>query len=63
MSPSLGTMTQNGDVFSYNNLPYGNYTFTITDDVSGCSAPINFTINEPAAALSSASIATNINCN
>ncbi|WP_163409401.1 T9SS type B sorting domain-containing protein [Flavobacterium ajazii] len=63
LSPNLGTMTQNGDVFSYINLPYGNYTFTITDNVSGCSAPVNFTINEPADVLSSTSVATNINCN
>jgi|GEM_PF-567038 len=63
LSPSAGTMTQSGDVFTYTNLPKGNYTFTIVDNVSGCSAPFNFTINEPSVALSSTSAATNINCN
>ena len=62
LSPDMGTMTQNGDVIRYANLPQGNYTFTVIDDVSGCTFPVNFTINEPAFALSSTSVATNINC-
>ncbi|MCI9844514.1 T9SS type B sorting domain-containing protein, partial [Flavobacterium pectinovorum] len=63
LSPNAGTMIHNGDVFSYTNLPQGNYVFTITDNVSGCSDQVNFTISEPAVALISTSIATNINCN
>ncbi|PXY39967.1 hypothetical protein DMB65_14335, partial [Flavobacterium cheongpyeongense] len=62
-STTVNSFTQNGDVISYTGLIVGNYTFSVTDNVSGCSAPINFTINEPTAALSSASIATHINCN
>ncbi|MEP7093366.1 MAG: T9SS type B sorting domain-containing protein, partial [Flavobacterium sp.] len=64
LSPNVGIMAQNGDVVSYTALPQGSYTFTVTDGVSGCQASVsNFTISEPAAALSSASVATNINCN
>ncbi|EJL63158.1 T9SS type B sorting domain-containing protein, partial [Flavobacterium sp. CF136] len=64
LSPNLGTMAQNGDVVSYTALPQGNYTFTVTDGVSGCQASVtNFVISEPTAALSSTSVATNINCN
>ncbi|MBZ4044599.1 T9SS type B sorting domain-containing protein, partial [Flavobacterium hibisci] len=59
----VSSFTQNGDVISYTGLAEGNYTFTVTDAVSGCSAPINFTITEPVAVLSSTSVATNINCN
>ncbi|MEL1255546.1 T9SS type B sorting domain-containing protein [Flavobacterium sp. DGU38] len=60
---TISTFTQNGDLISYTGLAEGNYTFTVIDGVSGCSAAVNFTINEPAVALSSTSIATNINCN
>ncbi|MFC5979810.1 T9SS type B sorting domain-containing protein [Flavobacterium salmonis] len=63
LSPNVGTMTQNGDVIRYTDLPKGNYTLTVTDGISGCTKPVAITINEPAAALSSTSIATNINCN
>ncbi|MES2575603.1 MAG: T9SS type B sorting domain-containing protein, partial [Bacteroidota bacterium] len=62
--PAVGTMSQTADLISYTNLPAGNYTFTVTDGVSGCiDDVVNFAINEPAFALGSASVATNINCN
>ncbi|WP_208796468.1 T9SS type B sorting domain-containing protein [Flavobacterium fluviatile] len=60
---TISSFTQSGDVISYTTLAEGNYTFTVTDNVSGCSAQVNFRINEPAVALSSTSVATNINCN
>ncbi|WP_188726562.1 T9SS type B sorting domain-containing protein, partial [Flavobacterium limi] len=63
LSPNFGSMSQNGDVISYTALPQGNYTFTVTDGISGCQDDVNFTIEEPVDVLSSISVATNINCN
>ncbi|PXY44369.1 T9SS type B sorting domain-containing protein, partial [Flavobacterium hydrophilum] len=60
---TVNSFTQNGDVINYTDLIAGNYTFTVIDAVSGCQNPINFTIEEPVDALSSTSVATNINCN
>lgn len=55
--------TINGDVIRYTDLPAGSYTFSVTDGISGCIATVvNFAVDEPALALSSSSVATNINC-
>ncbi|WP_211319938.1 T9SS type B sorting domain-containing protein [Flavobacterium aquicola] len=64
LTPATGSFTQSGDVITYTGLTAGNYTFTVTDGVSGCIATVaDFTVSQPASSLSSASIATNINCN
>jgi len=54
---------QTGDVVTYTGLGYGNYTFTVTDDTSGCTAQVaNFLIDQPANPLDFTSVATDINC-
>jgi len=64
LSPVVGTLTKIGDVFTYTGLPAGNYTFTITDNTSGCVAQIiDFVVSQPAAALDFTATATKINCN
>jgi gliding motility-associated-like protein len=64
LTPVAGSFTQSGDVITYTGLTAGNYTFTVTDGVSGCVATIvDFTVSEPTLSLSSTSVATNINCN
>ena len=63
LSPSLGVMTQVGDVIRYTGVPAGAYTFTVTDNTSGCVASVsNFAVTEPLQALDFNSSATNINC-
>ncbi|MGQ7945991.1 T9SS type B sorting domain-containing protein [Flavobacterium sp. WC2509] len=63
LTPPTGTFTQNGDIISYTGLTAGNYTFTVTDNVSGCvDNVVNFMVSQPVV-LSSTSVATNINCN
>ncbi|MDD2675563.1 MAG: T9SS type B sorting domain-containing protein [Flavobacterium sp.] len=63
LSPSLGLMTQLGDVIRYTGVPAGAYTFTVTDNTSGCVASVsNFAVTEPALALDFSSSATNTNC-
>ena len=63
LSSSLGTMTQLGDVIRYTGVPAGVYTFTVTDNTSGCVASvIDFPVTEPALALDFNSSATNTNC-
>lgn len=62
LTPAAAVPVQTGDVISYTGLPADTYTFTVTDGVSGCIATIaNFVVSEPLA-LSSTSVATNINC-
>uniref|UniRef100_UPI0032B32848 T9SS type B sorting domain-containing protein n=1 Tax=Flavobacterium aestuarii TaxID=3149227 RepID=UPI0032B32848 len=64
LTPAAGSFTQSGDVITYTGLTANNYTFTVTDGISGCVASVvDFTINEPAVTLNSTSIAGNINCN
>ena len=51
-----------GDVITYTNLPTGKYTFTVTDNISGCTAQVvDFFIDEPSV-LDFTAVATNINC-
>jgi len=64
LAPPLGTLTKVGDVFTYTALPAGNYTFTITDNTSGCVAQIiDFAVSQPLLALDFLPTATKINCN
>jgi len=56
----------NGGAFSFNNLPVGNYTFTINDNKSntggtGCSTTVAANVTEPAE-LTASAVATNISC-
>ncbi|MBL0736261.1 T9SS type B sorting domain-containing protein [Flavobacterium sp. GN10] len=54
---------QTGDVVTYTGLGAGTYTFTVTDNVSGCTDEVtNFLIDQPANALDFTSVATDINC-
>jgi gliding motility-associated-like protein len=50
------------DVISYTGLIKGDYTFTVTDNISGCEEVVNFSIAEPADVLDFTAVATNINC-
>ncbi|MDR6845142.1 T9SS type B sorting domain-containing protein, partial [Flavobacterium granuli] len=63
LTPAAGAFTKTGDIIKYTGLPAGNYTFNVTDGVSGCVASVtNFTISQPAAVLDFTAVATNINC-
>jgi gliding motility-associated-like protein len=54
---------QTGDVVTYSGLGTGTYTFTVTDNTSGCTAQVaNFLIDQPANPLDFISVATDINC-
>ncbi|MHC0439539.1 T9SS type B sorting domain-containing protein [Flavobacterium sp. 3-210] len=64
LSPNNGTYTQTGDVITYTGLTAANYTFTVTDNTSGCTDNVtNFLVNQPTAPLSFTMTATDINCN
>jgi gliding motility-associated-like protein len=64
LSPNNGTFTKTGDVVTYTGLTAANYTFTVTDNTSGCTDNVaNFLVNQPAAALNFTMTATNITCN
>jgi large repetitive protein len=63
LTTGIGAVVQSGNKVTISGLAFGNYTVTVTDDVTGCSANASVTITQPAAALSSTSVATNINCN
>ncbi|WP_164998727.1 T9SS type B sorting domain-containing protein [Flavobacterium sp. 140616W15] len=53
-----------GDLVTYTGLSKGRYTFTVTDDISGCNDKIvDFLIDEPINPLSFTSTASKINCN
>ncbi|MFH6956141.1 T9SS type B sorting domain-containing protein [Flavobacterium aquidurense] len=55
--------TVNGDVITYTGLGTNKYTFTVTDNTSGCPAQvIDFLIDQPALPLVFTSVATDINC-
>lgn len=54
--------TVNGDVIRYTNLPAGTYTFTVTDNVSGCiDDVVDFAVSQ-LPAIDFTATATNINC-
>ena len=63
LTTGTGTLVQSGNKVTISGLAFGNYTVTVTDDITGCSANASVTITQPSAALSSTSVATNINCN
>ncbi|WP_133158869.1 T9SS type B sorting domain-containing protein [Flavobacterium alvei] len=63
LTTGTGTLVQAGNKVTISGLAFGNYTVTVTDNVTGCSANASLTITQPSAALSSISAATNINCN
>lgn len=63
LTTGTGTLVQAGNKVTISGLAFGNYTVTVTDNVTGCSANASVTITQPSAALSSISAATNINCN
>ncbi|MEZ0128773.1 chromophore lyase, partial [Flavobacterium sp. LBUM151] len=44
------------------NLVAGNYAIVVTDEATGCTAPVSMTISQPAAALSATYAAVNGNC-
>ncbi|PRZ26214.1 T9SS type B sorting domain-containing protein [Flavobacterium granuli] len=63
LATTASVPSQSGDVITYTGLAAGKYTFTVTDDVSGCIAEvIDFIIAEPADPLDFTTTATNINC-
>ncbi|KQO34180.1 hypothetical protein ASF10_00205 [Flavobacterium sp. Leaf82] len=51
-----------GNNISYTNLPAGKYTFTVIDNISGCTAQNDFMINEPKPLLFYGSV-THVTCN
>lgn len=64
LSPNNGTFTQSGDVVTYTGLTAASYTFTVTDNTSGCTDNVaNFLVSQPIAPLSFTMAATNISCN
>jgi len=64
LSPNNGTFTQSGDIVTYKGLTAASYTFTVTDNTSGCTdSVVNFLVNQPTAPLSFTMTATNISCN
>ncbi|MEN2414582.1 T9SS type B sorting domain-containing protein [Flavobacterium mesophilum] len=64
LSPNNGTFTKTGDVVTYTGLTAASYTFTVTDNTSGCTDNVsNFIVNQPVAPLNFTMTATNITCN
>ncbi|WP_230392566.1 T9SS type B sorting domain-containing protein [Flavobacterium sp. LC2016-01] len=64
LSPNNGTFTKTGDVVTYTGLTAANYTFTVTDNTSGCTDNVtNFLVKQPTTPLSFTMSATNISCN
>ncbi|WP_264535714.1 T9SS type B sorting domain-containing protein [Flavobacterium sp. N1736] len=41
------TSSQTGNLISFADLSKGKYTFSVTDNISGCTDQVNFLINEP----------------
>ncbi len=63
LTSGIGTPVITGGVVTLTSLAPGNYTLQVSDNTTGCTNDVSFTITEPTLALDFTTVATNINCN
>ncbi|MBE8727599.1 T9SS type B sorting domain-containing protein [Flavobacterium hungaricum] len=61
--PTTGTLTQTGKVVTLTNLPIGNYTVEVVDNVTQCRASASVAVTQPDALTLTPATNVNANCN
>ncbi|WP_433765035.1 T9SS type B sorting domain-containing protein [Flavobacterium ginsenosidimutans] len=61
--PTTGTITQVGKVVTLTNLPIGNYTIEVTDQVTNCKASASVTVGQPSVLTLTETVNVHANCN
>ncbi|URM37843.1 T9SS type B sorting domain-containing protein [Flavobacterium anhuiense] len=61
--PTTGTITQVGKVVTLTNLPIGNYTIEVTDQITNCKASASVTVGQPSVLTLTETVNVHANCN